>query len=235
MSGREARLLAALVGAGMLVAAKPLPPAEGPAETAAQARESWRGQGISTCIGDLRAVPGLGPEDLESICGCAVNQQLRMVGDGPVPAADPQTLRRAMRGFMVSCTSQLRPERVSDVARASIRGTTTPAPAPTTGAPPTTDAPPADGKPSGEEDGVVQAEGEESSGGGLWGWISNLSWPAWLSGASVLWWIAIGIFVLGLLILKFRGRDTRNDLSAPPAYMRRGAPPQPPRRPDLPR
>jgi hypothetical protein len=230
MSGRVARLLAALVGLGMLVAAKPLPPAEGPAETAAQARESWRGQGVSACIGELRAVPGLGPEDLESICGCAVNRQLRMVGDGPMPSVDPQTFRRAMRGFMISCTSQLRPERVSDVARLSMAATAPPAPV--------TEPPPADGKPAGDEETVVQAESDgagESSGGGLWGWLSTLSWPAWLTGASVLWWIAIGIFVLGLLILRFRGRDPRNDLAAPPSHMRRGAPPQPPRRPDLPR
>jgi hypothetical protein len=223
-------VLAAALAAAALIAAKPLPPAEGPAETAASARESWRGQGISACIGELRAVPGLGPEDLESICGCAVDRQLRMVGDGPMPSVDPQTFRRAMRGFMISCTSQLRPERVSDVARLSIAPTATPAPV--------TETPPADGKPAGEEETVVQAEGGgtgESSGGGLRGWISNLGWPAWLSGASVLWWIAIGIFVLGLLILKFRRRDTRNDLSAPPSHMRRGAPPQPPRRPDLPR
>ena len=38
-----------------------------------------------------------------------------------------------------------------------------------------------------------------------------------------------------LLILKIRRRDPRNDLLGPPASMRRGAPPQPPRRPDLPR
>jgi hypothetical protein len=65
--------------------------------------------------------------------------------------------------------------------------------------------------------------------------VRSLSLPDWLTGASLLWWIAIGIFVFGLLILKLRRRDPRRDLTGPPSSMRRGAPLQPPRRPDLPR
>ena len=221
-------MLAVLLAAGTLLAAKPLPPAEGPADATAQARASFRGQGISACVAELRAVPDLGPEDLESICGCAVDRFLQRAGARPMPAVDPQTLQRGLRGPMISCTARIRPERMSDVARLNM-------PAPV--APPlVTEAPPADGKPIDAGETPAEAEsGSESSSGGFWAWLSNLGWPAWLSGASVLWWIAIGIFVFGLLILKFRGRDPRKDLSAPPSHMRKGAPPQPPRRPDLPR
>ena len=83
--------------------------------------------------------------------------------------------------------------------------------------------PPADSRDGGE------------SGGGFWEWVRSISLPAWLTGASALLWVALGILVFGLLILKIRRRDPRNDLMGPPASMRRGAPPQPPRRPDLPR
>ncbi len=80
-----------------------------------------------------------------------------------------------------------------------------------------------------------EQRGRRESGGGFLAWLGNLGWPGWLTGASVLWWVAIGIFLFGLLILKVRRRDPRNDLVGPPGHMRRGAPPQPPRRPDLPR
>ena len=76
---------------------------------------------------------------------------------------------------------------------------------------------------------------KQLSGGGFMDWIRSISLPDRLTGADALLWVAIGIFVFGLLILRIRGRDPRRDLSAPPSSMRRGAPPQPPRRPDLPR
>jgi hypothetical protein len=42
-----------LLAAGALIAAKPLPPA--PVEGPEQARELWRGQGISLCVAELGA------------------------------------------------------------------------------------------------------------------------------------------------------------------------------------
>ena len=91
-----------------------------------------------------------------------------------------------------------------------------------------------DAKPAGDADAGPPPERGES-GDGFMDWVRSISLPAWLTGADMLLWVALGIFVLGLLILKLRARDPRNDLLAPPSSMRRGAPAQPPRRPDLPR
>jgi hypothetical protein len=229
MRARAAAILLALLAAGGLSAAKPVPPADSPADIAADTRARSRGQGISYCVGELRAVPGLGPEDLESICGCAVDRLPQSARDTALPGGEPQAFQRGLRGPLLSCTARFRPERVSDVARLTISAAAAPAPV----QPPT----PLDGKPL--DDNEVLVEGEkasgESSGGGFRAWLRTLAWPAWLTGASVLWWVAVGIFLFGLLILKIRRRDPRNDLVAPPGHMRRGAPPQPPRRPDLPR
>ena len=225
MRGRAAAILSALLAAGALTAAKPVPPPAGDGPD--QARERWRGHGISLCVGELRAIPEFSPDDLESICGCAVDRYLQGQGNRPSPDI---RLQGALESQMVACTARIRPERAADVARQRM------AAAPQSPAPVAV-APPLAGKPTVEDEAPAEAEGGsegESSGGGVWAWLSNLSWPAWLTGASVLWWVALGIFVFGLLILKLRRRDPRKDLSAPPSYMRRGVPP-PPRRPDLPR
>ena len=81
----------------------------------------------------------------------------------------------------------------------------------------------------------VESQGSGDSGGGFWEWVQSIRLPEWLTGAGALLWVALGILVFGLLILKVRRRDPRNDLLGPPASMRRGVPPQRPRRPDLPR
>ena len=224
MTGRPAAILLALLAAGTLPAAKPLPPADAPADAAAANRERLRGQGISLCVEELRAVPSLGPDDLEAICGCAVDRSLEgAAGDMPV------RLEPRLEARIISCTAALRPPRLSDVAEwRAARVTQGPAPV--------SDVPAMDGKPdAGEEEADAADPGSAGSGGGLGAWLGNLALPAWLTGASLLWWIALGIFVFGLLILKIRRHDPRRDLDAPPAHLRRGASSQPPRRPDLPR
>ena len=230
MKGRAAAILTALLAVGALTAVKPVPPAAGPDDGGDPARDRWRGQGISLCIGELRAIPGLTPDDLEGICGCAVDRYLQGQGNRPDPDI---RLRGALESQMVACTARIRPERAADVARQRV------AAAPQSPAPPVVAqaAPPGDKPTAGDEAAAETEGGSESgeSGGGFWAWLGELGWPAWLTGASVLWWIALGIFVFGVLILALRRRDPRKDLSAPPSYMRRGAPPQPPRRPDLPR
>lgn len=229
MMRRSTAILLALLAAAALPAAKPVPPADVPGGGAQDdARERWRGQGISVCVAALRPVPELSPDDLEGICGCAIDRYLEGAGSTQQAALEPGPFPAALRSGVISCTFQVRPERVSDVARLTRAAPPTP--------PPVVETPPANElKPVDDDNGPANAEtGGESSGGGFWAWLGNLGWPAWLTGASVLWWIAIGIFVFGLLVLRFRRRDPRKDLSAPPSYMRKGMPP-PPRRPDLPR
>ena len=227
MRRAAAAALLALAALAALPAAKPLPPAESPADSAADARLRMRGQGISLCVAELRAVPGLSADDRESICGCAVDRTLSRLVDRP----DAEARRQGVMDMqMVACTAQVRPERAGDVARRrSAAQPTTP--------PPVAEAVPVvtEGKPEAEAEAPAEDPGGAESGGGVWAWVSNLGWPAWLTGASILWWIAGGIFLFGLLLMKLRRRDPRNDLVAPPAHLRRGAPAQPPRRPDLPR
>jgi hypothetical protein len=210
----------------LLPAAKPVPPGDAPAAgTPDAAGERWRGQGISVCVAELRAVPDLSPDDLEAICGCAFDRVLAGRGTAPLPPVEGGTLPPAMRGHLLLCTAQTRPDRTSQVARLNMR--------PPAAVAPVAEPLPAEAKPVDEAAGGPPADQE--SGGGFLDWVRSLSLPDWLTGASLLWWIAIGIFVFGLLILKLRRRDPRRDLTGPPSYMRRGAPPQPPRRPDLPR
>jgi len=57
MIHRAAAILLALAAATLLPAAKPVPPADPPGGGADDARERWRGQGISVCVAELRAVP----------------------------------------------------------------------------------------------------------------------------------------------------------------------------------
>ena len=169
-------------------------------------------------------MPELSPDELESICGCATDRVL--AGSAPLPPVTTP-LPLTVRGPITACTMRIHPDAAGAVTRLGMTaGPPVPVPPPAIAPKPVDEAdvgPPAESRTGGE------------SGGGFMDWIRSISLPDWLTGASVLWWIAIGIFVFGLLILRIRGRDPRRDLSAPPSSMRRGAPPQPPRRPDLPR
>lgn len=230
MMRRPAAILFALLAAAALPAAKPLPPESGPdGGSRDEARASWRGQAIAVCIDTLHAIPDLSPDDLEGICGCASDRFLEGGGSAPLPPVGRGGLPPMMQGQLTTCTARIRPESASAVARLNIAAQQS--------QPPAMEVPPADAKPVDEVDAGPPAGSQErgGSGGGFWDWVRSIGLPAWLTGASVLWWIAIGIFVFGLLILKFRRRDPRRDLSAPPSSMRRGMPPARPRHPDLPR
>jgi hypothetical protein len=219
---RHLRLL--LLAAGLLLAAaKPLPDDGGDGAARDEGAQLYRGRAISICVADLRAsVPALGPDDLEGICSCAIDRFVEERPAGSLPAIEPGRFRGLLESQLMACTAQVRPERMSDVARRSM-GPPAVRPAPVPPPAPIDKPAPSDAQAPAAED------------GGFWDWLPSLSWPTWLSGASLTLWIAIGIFVFGLLILRIRGRDPRKDLTGPPSSMRRGAPPQPPRRPDLPR
>jgi hypothetical protein len=128
---------------------------------------------------------------------------------------------------MTACTMRIHPDAMSAVARLGLD--VRPVQPPLVASPPMNERKPVD-----EADAGTPA-GSGQSGGGFLDWVRSLSLPAWLTGADALLWVALGIFVFGLLILKIRRRDPRDDLIGPPSSLRRGAPLQPPRRPDLPR
>jgi len=221
------RKIVALAGLLLaLPAAKPVP-ADGPGAPD-EGRERWRGQTVAICVAELRAVPALSPDEKESICGCAADRLLDGNGAAPLPPAT-RPLPLQVRGRMAACTMRIHPDATSAVMRLSVANE------PALVAPPVA-LPPNEPKPvdTGAAEPAAASQDSGGSGGGFWDWVSSLGLPAWLTETPLLW-IALGIFVFGLLILRVKGRDPRRDLSAPPSSMRRGTSPQPPRRPDLPR
>lgn len=238
MRQRTAAITRALAAAGALIAAKPVPPTDFPDEAGAQlTRQAWRDRGVPICVGRLRILPTLSPDDIETICACTFDTYLRGHGTNPLPGLGTDSIPVAMESPLLSCTARARPDQRENVRRL---GAIWPPGSPmiareNPGAPdPVATAGP---KPVDEVDGGPPAQSETSgdSGGGFRDWVRSITLPAWLTGASALMWVALGILVLGLLIMRIRRRDPRNDLLGPPPSMRRGAQPQPPRRPDLPR
>lgn len=226
MMRRSAALFLTLA-ATMLAAAKPAPPEDavvGPADTAG----NWRSQAVAACIDTLHAIPDLSPDNLESICGCAANAAAEDNGAGALPPVERGRFPAPMRSRLGMCAAQIRPERTGEIVRLAMNASRPPSsPA---------ELPGMEAKPAGDADiGPPPENGSRNEGGGFMDWVRSISLPAWLTGADILLWVALGIFVFGLLVLKLRARDPRNDLLGPPSSMRRGAPPQPPRRPDLPR
>ena len=210
-----------------LPAAKPVPPEDAPVVGPVETHDGWRGEAVGACIETLHAIRELSPDDLETICGCASDRIIESNGRA-LPPVQRGRFPAMMRGPLMTCTARTRPEQAGAVMRLAMNmpQVQSPPPAPAT--------PVVEAKPADDTAGPVESDAG-SSGGGFRDWIRALSLPAWLTGASLLWWIALGIFVFGLLILKVRRRDPRNDLLGPPSSMRRGAPLPPPRRPDLPR
>ncbi len=230
MNAQAGKIAAALVAMVMLAAAKPSPPAESVRYTSGQpTRPVWRSRAVPVCVARLSANRALTPDDLEAICGCAFDTYLDGHGDNPLPGLASDHVPIAVENDLLSCTDRIRPDQRTAVRQLNVVWPQGGVPA---AAAPVLDDP----KPLDETEVPADAEASEpGAGGGFWSWLGNLTLPAWLTGASLLWWVAVGIFLLGLLILKIRRRDPRNDLVAPPAHMRRGAPPMPLRRPDLPR
>jgi hypothetical protein len=221
-------VLAALLLA--LPAAKPVAPNDLQGDPSAQLTgQAWRERGVPVCVARLRPIREFTPDDLETICGCTFDSYLQGHGTEPLPGLEPDRVPVALEQQLFNCTARTRPDQRSAVVRL---GAVWPAGSPMIAREQGADGPkPVDDVTTGPP-AESQAGGE--SGSGFREWIRSISLPDWLTGAPLLW-VALGILVFGLLILKARHRDPRNDLLGPPASMRRGAPPQPPRRPDLPR
>lgn len=219
---KAATAAALLLALTVLPAAKPVPPDDLPGGGAERlVGQAWRTRGVPVCVAELRAVRAFSPDDLESICGCTFDTYLEGRGTASLPPVANDRVPAALRSQLFSCTARTRPDQAGAVARL---GMAAPAPPPSA-ALPGADAP----KPVGDGPPAESRESDES-GGGFGDWVGSLTLPAWLTGAPALLWVALGILVFGLLVLKVRRRDPRRDLMGPPSSM-----PQRPRRPDLPR
>jgi hypothetical protein len=228
---RPAAIPLALLAAATLTAAKPAPPGDAPGGAAAElTSEAWRSRGVPVCVARLHAIRELTPDDLETICGCTFDRYLEGHGTEPLPGLEDDHVPVAMEQQLLNCTAAARPDQREGVRRLGAIFPPGAPPIPGGGRlqDPKLEAGPYDVPPA-------EPANEGGAGGGFWDWVSAISLPAWLTGASILWWAALGIFVFGLLVMKIRRRDPRNDLLGPPSSLRRGAPPQRPRRPDLPR
>jgi hypothetical protein len=203
-----AALPLAALAAVPLLAAKP--PAGGPLDTE---REAYRGRAVSACVAELRAVPDLSPDDLEGICGCALDRFLSGRGTEALPPLGASRLRGPMEGDLLGCAAELRPDRAAAIARRGIVP------------PPLAAAPPAAPKPPPDEDAAAVDEAEPDFD--LWAWLRDLAVPAWA-------WIAISFLLILLAAALLRRRDDRRHLLGPPPSMRHRTGPVAPRRPDLP-
>jgi hypothetical protein len=220
--------LAALLLA--LPAAKPVSPDEPPGGAAGQlTSQAWRERGVPVCVARLRPIRDFTPDDLEAICGCTFDTYLQGHGTEPLPGLETDRVPVALEQQLFNCTARTRPDQRGAVVQL---GAVWPAGSPMIARERDADS----SKPVDDVTAGPPAESQAGGqpGGGFLDWVRSITLPDWLTGAPLLW-VALGIFVFGLLILKVRRRDPRNDLMGPPASMRRGAPPQPPRRPDLPR
>ena len=209
-------LLAAALAAAPLAAQKP---AEGDKTDPAQQR--WRDRGVALCVAELRPVQGITPDELEAICGCAIERFTANRAAGALPELEgARRLRGTIGGSVLACAfQQERPELVSAVSRwLANRPPVTPVtPVPTISPlPAPVPAPEAD-KP--ESTAVPEAAGPGFS---LSDWWGGLAWPRWLSPAGVPLWLVLPLGLLALVLLaRLLRRDSSRDLVQPPRHMRR--------------
>ena len=213
----------ALLAAPALAAVAPPPPPKPPAEAGADANaESWRGQAIGICVGDLRDAEGVGPDELEAVCGCAVDRLMAAQRGQSLPVPAPGQARAALRGELLGCATARRPAIAAAIARRLAE-------------PPPVLPPTLESKPTGDSE-PVPAESPKREGGDLGAWFSGLSLPAWLTDTGLPTW-AWGILaaIAFLLIRGLFRRDDRRDLAGPPRSMHLGQRVSPaPRRADPP-
>ena len=198
----------ALLAAAPLAAQKP-----GAEEAPDPAREFYRGQGIALCVAELHSTQRVTPDDLEAICGCALDLFLPGRATETLPPLTAASIHSTLNAPILSCAS----DRSRPLARAIGQRLTQMAAAP----------------PVEVETGPVADKPAAAPGFSLQRWWDGLSAPSWLSGSGIPAWGWIILLVCGFLLLRalFRRRDGRGDLTGPPRHMRPSgrAPHLPPR------
>ena len=158
------------------------------------------------CVAQSTIAAEPGGDDLEAICGCAIDRFIEGRGHSALASLGSGLLRGAIASELAACTAELSPERASDTAGPGV-GVKPPAAAPMP-------APPAAAAP----------EGARFDPGA---WLRGLDIRARLAALPAWAWIAIGFLVLLLIGALVRRRDDRRHLLGPPPSMRHTIAPRP--------
>ena len=214
--------LALLAALPALAAVEPPPPPKPPATDGPDAsRDSWRGRTIGICVGDLNGAEGVGPDDLEAVCGCAADRLTARRGAAlTVPAAGET--RTFLGGELIACAAERRPAVAAALARRIAEAPPT--------LPPSLDSKPTVPPEPAPDEAPKRTERSFSE------WLGTLSLPAWLTGTDLPTWAWGMLAAIAFLLIRglFR-RDRRSDLEGPPRSMHLGQRVSPaPRRADPP-
>jgi hypothetical protein len=194
-----------LLAAGLAAFAAPLaakPPAPGGTP------DVYRERGVAICVTGSTISGELSGEDLQAICGCAIDRFIDDRGAAALRSLGSGLLRGAIANELAACTAELGPVRANDAA----------APEPARFRPVPEAKPPA---PTPADSAAAAPEGARS-GPGAWLDIRArlAALPAWA-------WIAIGFLALLLIGALVRRRDDRRHLLGPPPSMRHTVAPRP--------
>lgn len=198
-------LAAGLAAFAAPLAAKPPGPAGAP--------DVYRERGIAICVAESTMAGERGGNDLEAICGCAIDRFIDSRGATALRSLGSGLLRGAIADEVAACTAELGPERATDAAGPEVAR---PEPAPGAKPPAPT--------PASVDSAAAAPEGARFDPGA---WLRGLDIRARLAALPAWAWIAIGFLALLLLGARLRGRDDRRHLLGPPPSMRPRANPAP--------
>ncbi|HVQ06972.1 MAG TPA: hypothetical protein VMS43_00910 [Allosphingosinicella sp.] len=207
MAIRPALLLAATLAA---LAAAPLA-AKPPAPVGAP--DVYRERGVAICVAESTISGELTGDDLQAICGCAVDRFIDDRGATALRSLGSGFLRGAIANELAACTAELGPERANDGAG---RAAAPPEPVPEAKPPVPTPMP--------VDSAAAAPEGARFDSGA---WLRGLDIRARLAALPAWAWIAIGFLILLLFGALVRRRDDRRHLLGPPPSMRPRAAPRP--------
>jgi hypothetical protein len=197
-----------LLAAGLAAVAAPLaakPPAPGGAP------DVYRERGVAICVAESAISDELGGDDLQAICGCAIDRFIEGRGAAALRSLGSGLLRGAIASELAACTAELGPERANDAA----------GPEPARFRPVPEAKPPA---PTPVDSAAAAPEGGRSGPGA---WLRGLDIRARLAALPAWAWIAIGFLFLLLIGALVRRRDDRRHLLGPPPSMRHTVAPRP--------
>jgi len=208
--------LAAVAGLALAPPLAAKPPAYDPSDP----RQVYRERGVSTCVAEMRTIPRMTPDDLEAMCGCALDRFMPRWPTGALPPLGPGRMGSVMGSELLSCAAGQDAELAAGVARRLAEAAMQAPPA----------APPPASIPMPEAAVPDKRPAPSAPRFDPGAWLDGLTPPRWLAGIPLWAWLPIGLLVFILLRALLRRRDDRQDLMGPPRSMRPGARLGPPRR-----